>query len=251
MNSRSAGAFIEEMKPPSPDELAEKKRLVKFITQNLEATYGIPRNCSFEDPLDELIGTILSQSTTNINSHRAFESLKKRFPDWDFVRRARPATIAAAIQSGGLANVKSVVIKNVLNEILARRGNLDLSFLKSAPMDEARTFLTSLKGVGPKTAACVLLFSCQRPLFPMDTHIFRILRRLGLLPEKISDQQAHALMEPLIPPGKHYSLHINLIAHGRKICHPRSPKCEQCSIIELCDFAATHSETGFNLRDER
>jgi endonuclease-3 len=224
------------MKPPSPDELAEKKRLVKFITQNLEATYGIPSNSHCDNPLDELIGTILSQSTSNINSHRAFESLKKRFPDWDSVRRARPASIATAIQSGGLANVKSVVIKNVLNEILERRGNLNLSFLKTAPIDEARSFLTSLKGVGPKTAACVLLFSCQRPLFPMDTHIFRITRRLGLLPEKINDQQAHELMETLIPPGKHYSLHVNLIAHGRKICHPQRPKCEQCSLIEQCDF---------------
>jgi endonuclease III len=236
MSSRSAGAFIEEMESPSPDELAEKKRLVKFITQNLEATYGVPRDTSFDDPLDELIGTILSQSTTNINSHRAFESLKKRFPDWDAVRRARSATIAAAIQSGGLANVKSVVIKNLLNEILERRGNLDLSFLKSAPMDEARNFLTSLKGVGPKTVACVLLFSCHRPLFPMDTHIFRILRRLGLLPEKIGDQQAHDLMEPLIPPGKHYSLHVNLITHGRKICSSHNPKCGQCSLIEQCDY---------------
>lgn len=224
------------MKPPSADEPAEKKLLVKFITQNLEATYGIPSNNSFEDPLDELIGTILSQSTTNINSHRAFESLKKRFPNWDAVRRARPATIAAAIQSGGLANVKSIVIKNVLNEILERCGNLDLSFLKSSPIDEARNFLTSLKGVGPKTAACVLLFSCQSPLFPMDTHIFRILRRLGLLPEKIGDQKAHDLMEPLIPLGKHYSLHVNLITHGRKICQPNTPKCEQCSIIEQCDY---------------
>lgn len=223
------------MKPPSPDEIAEKKRLVKFVTQNLEVTYGIPGNSSFDEPLDELIGTILSQSTSNINSHRAFQSLKKRFPDWDSIRRARPASIAAAIQSGGLANVKSVVIKNVLNEILERRGNLDLSFLKTAPIDEARRFLTSLKGVGPKTAACVLLFSCQRPLFPMDTHIFRITRRLGLLPEKISDRQAHGLMEPLIPPGKHYSLHINLIDHGRKICHPHSPKCGQCSLIEQCN----------------
>lgn len=224
------------MKLPSPDELAEKKRLVKFISQNLEAAYGIPKNNSFDNPLDELIATILSQSTTNINSHRAFESLKKRFPDWDSARRARPASIATAIQSGGLANVKSVVIKNILDEILQRRGNLDLTFLKTAPIDEARNFLISLKGVGPKTAACVLLFSCLRPLFPMDTHIFRILRRVGLLSEKISDQQAHNLMEPLIPPGKHYSLHVNLIAHGRKICHPRNPKCERCPIIEQCDY---------------
>jgi endonuclease-3 len=226
--------------PPFAD-LHEKRRQLKFVIQNLEATYGIPRNVHQDDPLDELIGTILSQSTTNVNSDRAFASLKKRFPDWGAVRRARPTSIAAAIRSGGLANVKSVVIKNILNEILARRGNLDLSFLKTVPVEEARQFLSSLKGVGPKTSACVLLFSCQKQVFPMDTHIFRILRRLGLLPEKISDVQAHTLVENLIAPNKHYSLHINLIIHGRKICRPREPKCGQCPLIEHCDYGRFHS----------
>lgn len=223
----------------SADELAEKRRQFKFITQNLEATYGVPRNDSHEDPLDELINTILSQSTTNINSHRAFASLKARFPDWEQARRARPASIAAAIKSGGLANVKSVVIKNILNDILTRRGNLDLSFLKTVSIDEARHFLLSLKGIGPKTAACVLLFCCKRAVFPMDTHIFRILRRMGLLPEKVGDESAHQMIEKLIPPKKHYSLHINLIFHGRRICHPRNPKCNQCPLIEHCGFGRT------------
>lgn len=225
------------MKPEnSSAEIADKRRLFKFITQNLEATYGVPRNDSPEDPLDELIATILSQSTTNINSNRAFASLKARFPDWEQVRRARPASIASAIKSGGLANVKSVVIKNILNEISVQRGNLDLSFLKTVPLEEARSFLLSLKGVGPKTAACVLLFSCKRPVFPMDTHIFRILRRMGILPEKISDALAHQTIEKLIPAQKSYSLHINLITHGRRVCHPKTPKCELCSLIEHCDF---------------
>ena len=225
------------MKPENASaEIADKRRLFKFITQNLEATYGVPRNDSPEDPLDELIATILSQSTTNINSHRAFASLKARFPDWEQVRRARPASIASAIKSGGLANVKSVVIKNILDEISAQRGNLDLSFLKTGSLEEARSFLLSLKGVGPKTAACVLLFSCNRPVFPMDTHIFRILRRMGILPEKISDALAHQTIEKLIPAQKSYSLHINLITHGRRVCHPKTPKCELCSLIEHCDF---------------
>lgn len=220
----------------SPAEIAEHRRQLKFITQNLEATFGVPSNDSHEDPLDELINTILSQSTTNVNSHRAFASLKQRFPDWEQPRRARPASIASAIKSGGLANVKSVVIKNLLNDIKRHRGSFDLSFLKTAPIAEARDFLISLKGVGPKTAACVLLFSCKRPVFPMDTHIFRILRRVGLLPEKISDELAHEMIEKLIPPKKHYSLHINLIALGRRICHPRNPKCEFCPLSEHCDF---------------
>lgn len=222
--------------PNSPTELDEQRRQLAFITQNLEATFGVPRNDSHEDPLDELINTILSQSTTNLNSHRAFASLKQRFPDWEQVRRARPASIAAAIKSGGLANVKSIVIKNILNDIQQRHGILDLSFLKTVPIAEAREFLILLKGVGPKTAACVLLFACKRPVFPMDTHIFRILRRAGLLPEKISDQLAHEMIENLIPPKKHYSLHINLITLGKRICHPRNPKCGQCPLNEHCDF---------------
>ncbi len=218
------------------EDVAEQRRQLNFISQNLEAMFGVPLNDSHEDPLDELINTILSQSTTNINSHRAFASLKQRFPDWEQARRAHTDSIASVIKAGGLANVKSVVIKNVLDEIKKRRGNFDLSFLKTAPIAEAREFLLSLKGVGPKTAACVLLFTCKRPVFPMDTHIFRIFRRVGLLPDKISDQLAHQKIENLLPPKKHYSLHINLITLGRRICHPKNPKCGQCPLSDHCDF---------------
>jgi endonuclease III len=216
--------------------LSESQSQLKYITQNLEAVYGIPARCENLDPLDELIATILSQSTTNLNSERAFASLKKRFPQWEQVLRARLATIAGAIKSGGLANVKSVVIKNILNEIKARRGNLDLSFLREISTPEALKFLTSLKGVGPKTARCVLLFACEQPVFPMDTHIFRIARRLELLPAKGSDEQAHQLLAPLIPPRKHLSLHINLIHHGRRTCHPRNPACQRCCLLDYCPF---------------
>ena len=220
----------------STTEIAEKRRQVKYITQNLEATYGIPVNDRPYPPLDELILTILSQSTTDINSRRAFKSLKDRFPNWESARRARQSSIAAAIKSGGLANAKSIVIKNALNEIQSRRGDLNLSFLQTGPLGEAREFLTSLAGVGPKTAACVLLFSCGRNIFPMDTHILRITKRVGIVPEKNGDEQAHRLMEELIPPKKHYSLHVNLIRHGRQICRPQNPKCEKCSLIEHCDY---------------
>src|SRR5262247_2434935 len=184
----------------SPSELREKRRLVKHITQNLEAAYGVPVNDSPYDPLSELILTILSQSTTDTNSRRAFENLKRRFPDWESARRARASSIATAIQSGGLANAKSLVIKNALNEIKKRRGELDLTFLHTSPVEEAREFLTSLSGVGPKTAACVLLFACDREVFPMDVHILRITKRLGIVPQKITDEQAHSLMEKLVPP---------------------------------------------------
>lgn len=222
------------MNPNSPDEIAAKKTQVKYVLQNLEATYGVPRNHHHADPLDELIGTILSQSTSDTNSHRAFESLKRRFPDWEAARNVGLHEIAEAIKSGGLARVKSVVIKNVLNEIRERHGDLDLSFLKTAPLDEARKFLLSLKGVGPKTAACVLLFACKRSVFPMDTHILRITRRLGLISEKENDAQAHQQMEQLVPARKHYSLHVNLIRLGRETCRPQNPKCAQCSLIDHC-----------------
>lgn len=222
--------------PLSDTDLETGQRIVRHVIEHLEAAWGIPLNDSTDDPLDELILTILSQSTTNVNSHRAFQNLKRRFADWEAVRRARPETIAAAIKSGGLARVKSVVIKNILNAIRDQRGTLDLSFLRSALVTEARDFLLSLKGVGPKTAACVLLFACKLPVFPMDTHIFRITRRMGLISAKLSDAQAHALMESLIPEAKHYSLHINLIRHGRKICRPQNPQCERCCLIEYCSF---------------
>jgi endonuclease III len=220
----------------SSSELREQRRLVKYITQNLEATYGVPVNDSPYDPLSELILTVLSQSTSDINSRRAFENLKRRFPDWESARRARPSSIAAAIKSGGLANAKSVTIKNALNEIKKRRGELDLSFLKTSRVEEAWEFLTSLTGVGPKTAACVLLFACDIKIFPMDVHILRITKRIGLVPERFTDEQSHKRMEKLVPPNKHYSLHVNLIRHGRQICRPKNPKCDECPLVEQCDY---------------
>lgn len=220
----------------SAEALADKREQVGYVIQNLEATYGLPDPHGLDDPLDELILTILSQSTTNVNSGRAFASLKQRFPAWESARRARPASIARAIESGGLANVKSITIKNILNEVKRRRGALDLRFLRDASLAEARDFLVSLKGVGPKTAACVLLFSCDQAIFPMDTHIFRVTRRLGLVPERASDEQAHQLMDALVPTGKHYSLHVNLIRHGRALCRPQNPKCERCPLIDHCEF---------------
>jgi endonuclease III len=218
------------------EQLKEQQRQLKYVTQNLEAAYGLPHNDETGDPLAELILTILSQATTNQNSNRTFAKLKNRFKDWEAVRRAKPEQIEEAIKLGGLAQVKSVVIKNLLNEIKTRVGKLDLSFLHTTSIEQAREFLTSLKGVGPKTAACVLLFACKQPVFPMDTHIFRIARRLGLISEKGSDEQAHRLMAQLIPAGKHYSLHINMIRHGREICLPRNPKCVQCCLIEHCQY---------------
>jgi endonuclease-3 len=124
----------------------------------------------------------------------------------------------------------------LLIEVHKRRGSLDLSFLKTAPLEEAKQFLAGFKGVGPKTVACTLLFACNRPLFPIDTHIFRIARRLGLIPEKCSDEEAHHLMGEMIPRKRYFETHINLIRHGRRVCRPRDPLCEQCCLVDYCEY---------------
>jgi endonuclease-3 len=232
MPSRASDAVADTF----PDTTADS---VPYIIQNLRAVYGTPELERGLDPLDVLIQTILSQSTSNTNSDRAFESLKKRFTTWEQARRARVTSIEAAIRSGGLARQKSVRIKNLLNEIHRQRGSLDLSFLRDAPLDEARHFLASFKGIGPKTVACTLLFACNRPVFPIDTHIFRIARRLELIPERCSDEQAHQLMEQIIPLGRYFEAHINLIRHGRRVCRPRNPLCEECPLVEYCRYYET------------
>ena len=209
---------------------------VTYILQNLKTVFGVPKPQQGLDPLDVLIETILSQSTTNANSNRAFASLKQRFPTWDRAMRARVSSIENAIRSGGLARQKSARIKELLVEINRRRGSLDLAFLKTAPLDEAKEFLSSLKGVGPKTVACTLLFACNRPVFPIDTHIFRIARRLGLIPERCSDDEAHRLMGEMIPRKRYYEAHINLIRLGRRVCRPTSPRCEQCCLLDYCEY---------------
>ena len=217
-------------------EVTAARQNITYIIQNLKAVYGVPSRERYLDPLDCLIETILSQSTSNQNSHRAYANLKARFPDWEQARRARPSSIEAAIRMGGLARQKSIRIKKLLKEIHDQRGSLDLSFLRRVPIDEAAGFLTSFKGVGPKTAACTLLFACNRPVFPIDVHIFRIARRLGLLPEKCSDERAHQIMAEAIPPSRYYETHINMIRHGRQICRPSNPRCEDCCLVDYCVY---------------
>jgi endonuclease-3 len=209
---------------------------IQYIIQNLERTYGVPENRRASDPLDMLIKIILSQATSDTNSHRTFAALKKRFPVWDALLRARTSTIADTIRAGGLANQKAVVIKDVLRQIKAEHGTLDLDFLHQVSAEEAVTYLSQFRGIGPKTVACTLLFACRKEVFPLDTHIFRVLRRMGLIPQKCTDARAHALMNSIVPRGKFYSLHVNLIRHGRNLCRPREPLCERCPVVEYCDY---------------
>jgi endonuclease-3 len=212
---------------------------VHYIVQNLERAYGVPENARTSDPLDMLIKIILSQATSDTNSHRTFAALKKRFPSWDAALRARTSTIALTIRSGGLANQKAQVIKDVLRQIKDEHGTLDLSFLHNFDEATAVTYLKQFRGIGPKTIACTLLFACSKEVFPLDTHIFRVLRRVGLIPQKCTDQRAHEIMNRIVPKGKFYSFHVNLIRHGRALCRPREPLCERCPIVEYCDYGQT------------
>src|SRR5918911_2765069 len=217
------------------DEAAGEKP-IRYIIQNLERAYGVPENKRTSDPLDMLIKIILSQATSDTNSHRTFAALKKRFPTWDAALRARASTIAETIRSGGLANQKAAVIKDVLRQIKEEHGTLDLSFLHDLSNEEAVRYLSRFRGLGPKTIACPLLFACRKEVFPLDTHIFRILRRVGLIPQSCTDQRAHEIMNHIVPRGKFYSFHVNLIRHGRTLCRPRDPLCERCPIVEYCDY---------------
>ena len=218
---------VEQIKENKPFEI---------IVQNLEMTFGEPQLPAKSGIIEMLIKIILSQATTRTNSRRTFEKLKKRFKTWDEMLVADEEEIADAIRLGGLANQKAKVIKNLSEQIKKEYGKLSLEFINKMSAAEAKKLLENFKGIGPKTAACTLLFAAHKEVFPLDTHIFRIFKRMGILPEKVSDKKAHKLLDELVPHGKFYSLHVNLIRLGKKICRPRQPLCEECPLIEYCDY---------------
>jgi endonuclease-3 len=189
------------------------------------------------DPLEELILTVQSQHTSDLNAERAFKALRSTFPTWEDVVRAKPEHVADVIRSGGLANTKAVRIQRILREIREREGRYDLSFLSQRPDDEVREYLTSLPGVGPKTAAVVMSFSLGRAALPVDTHVHRVSGRLGLIPPSTSADKAHRLLEDLVPPELRTSLHVGLITLGREICKAGRPRCEECPLVDLCPTA--------------
>ena len=216
--------------------MRELARRALDVHQRLLEFYGQPTWRNPLPALDELVSTILSQNTNDINRDRAFDSLRRRFPTWEAVREADPEAIVDAVRVAGLGNQKGPRIQAVLKAITAERGGLDLSFLESLPLDEAHSWLTGFKGVGPKTAAIVLLFSLGRPAFPVDTHIYRVSGRLGLRPEKMTVEEAHPHLEKLFPPETYYAAHLNIIRLGREICNARKPDCGNCPLQELCDY---------------
>ena len=199
-------------------------------------TYGEPVWRVRLPPLDELVSTILSQNTNDENRDRAFHALREALPTWTAVRDADPDDVIDAIRSAGLANQKGPRIQAVLRQITEQRGELSLDFLRGMPSEEVRSWLLSFKGVGPKTAAIVMQFALDLPAFPVDTHIHRVTKRLGLCPQGATAEKAHTILAKLFPPQTYYAAHLNIIRHGREVCKARRPACEKCVLNDICDY---------------
>jgi endonuclease-3 len=209
---------------------------IKKVHEHLVGEYGHHRWEPHRDPLSELVRTILSQNTSDVNSDRAFSRLWARFPTWEQVLDADVEEIVEAIRPGGLGRIKAPRIKAALEAIREERGDLDLGFLRDLDLREARAWLESLGGVGPKTAACVLLFSLGRPVLPVDTHVLRVSRRLGLIEASTSAEKAHEVLGGMLADGAIYDFHLNMVAHGRRVCLARRPLCDVCVLAPLCDY---------------
>lgn len=214
---------------------------IERIDAVLAHVYGVKERTSLRDPTEELILTVLSQNTNDKNRDRAFDSLKKRFPRWEDLARARPGRIAEAIKAGGLANIKSKRIKKMLNQIRRRSPDFSLGFLNEMSDREAFDFLLGLEGVGPKTASCVLLFSLGRKSMPVDTHIHRVSMRLGLGSDGDSAETVFGMYERLPLTVDVYQFHLNMIEHGRSLCRPSRPLCEQCPLKRFCRYFRNRS----------
>jgi len=219
------------------------KRAIKIHERLLEF-YGEPIWRNPLPAIDELVSTILSQNTNDLNRDRAFNSLRAKFGTWEEVRDAETNDVVNAIRPAGLANQKGPRIQQVLRSITEERGSLDLSFLADLSVDEAKMWLTKFNGVGPKTAAIVICFSLNKAAFPVDTHIYRVTGRIGLRPENMTVEQAHPHLESLFPPETYYAAHLNIIRLGREICTARKTFCEKCPLLNLCDYGMKRLETG-------
>ena len=209
--------------------MADRRRL-RTIRDRLRREYGRPVLRAHRAPIDELILTVLSQNTNDRNRDVAWARLRERLPTWDAVREAPVAEIEDAIRPGGLAPTKAVRIKRILEALAGD----DLSWLEDAPLEEARDYLCDLPGVGRKTAACVLLFSFGRPEVPVDTHVYRVASRLGLIRRGASFDEAHDEMLRLVDPDDAYEVHVLLIRHGRRTCIAREPRCAECPLRRMC-----------------
>jgi endonuclease-3 len=217
---------------------------IRTILRLIEKAYGKPRPFRRSDPVDELVRTILSQNTSDTNSLAAFAVLKKSFRDWESLLRADTRKISGLIRHAGLANIKAHRIKDALEEIKRREDSLSLDALSKMDDDDALAYLRTLKGVGPKTAACVLLFSFGKPVMPVDTHIFRVAKRLGLIGGGVDIKDAHRVLTAICLKSNRgylsmdliYAFHLGIIEHGRRTCKSQNPKCGFCVLYSMCRF---------------
>ena len=220
--------------PASPAAQNDPRQVMSRILPVLKRCYGPRRRPGRQDPVAVLVETILSQNTSAVNSPAGFESLRRELPTWDAVADAPAGRIERCIRVSGLARTKAPRIRAILREIRRRRGRIELDYLDGLTDDEVFAELTAFKGVGPKTALCTMIFAMGRAVFPVDTHIFRIARRLGVLPESVPFARAHERLAPLIAPKDRYAAHVLLIAHGRAVCKAGRPRCDQCRILAMC-----------------
>jgi len=226
--------------PETPSDFQKK---IRKIRQRLIDVFGFPEWRPSLPPVDELVSTILSQNTNDSNRDAAFEQLKEKFSDWRSVMKADTEDLVEAIRTAGLANQKGPIIQQALRDIAETiGGKISLEFLKEIDRDEARDWLMEIKGVGPKTAAIVLLFSLGIPAFPVDTHIYRVTGRMGIRPKGLSVEKTHAYLEERIPEGYFYDLHLNLIKLGREVCGARKWHCYRCPAEDFCAFENKHMD---------
>ena len=230
------------MPPDAAARLRPGRAEIRRVHQRLRRLYGThPARRERQELLDALIATVLSQHTSDVNSERAYASLKARFPDWEAVRRARLVEIRSAIRSGGLAVTKAARIRAILEEIHAERGVTSLEHLRPAPSARIKSVLGRLPGVGPKTVACVLLFGLGRPDFPVDTHVHRVANRLGWVPPRTSAENTYRHLVERVPAERMHELHVLMVTHGRQLCSARAPRCLECPIRSGCDKGAARA----------
>lgn len=225
---------MDEEKAKTKRARQVRKLSPREIVDRLSVLYGRPEWRPHGDPMTELVLTILSQNTSDTNSGRAFMRLISRFPTWEELLRAPVSEIESEIAVGGLAKTKAPRIKAILEEVRRRAGSFDLAFLKSMPLAEGKEWLRSLPGVGPKTAACVLMFAFGLPALPVDTHVHRVAQRLGLVPAQAGPAQAHDILGAMLQPQEVYPFHIALIKHGRRLCRAQRPLCAECPLLDSC-----------------
>lgn len=222
------------------------KRVLYLLNKN----YSLPNWVKYKEPLEQLLITILSQDTNWKNTYRAYRNLKDKFPTLNRLAKAKLTQIESALKPAGLYRQKARTIKNILKIVKQREGKLSLNRLKKVSLDEALEYLLSFPGVGKKTASCVLLFSLDKNALPVDTHILRVSKRLGILPNRASVNTAHRLLAEIIPKHQYLNFHIKMILHGRKICKAINPKCRECIFIEICCYGDSYRRASSKTRQK-